>query len=168
MSRALVLVLLSALCTFSGGAAAHSLNLFVHGNADGTIKGNAYFTGGEPAKNLTVRIEDSKGNALGETTTDAEGNFNYSGDPAVGAIKFVVTTDDGHRAAASVQFSPQPAQDSSPAVAASGDDIAVLHEALQKLERRLWLRDVIGGIGYIFGIAGLWAFWKTRRGSSGH
>lgn len=168
MKKAIALALLSVLCFSSGNAAAHSLNLFVHGSGDGTITGNAYFTGGEPAKNLTVRVEGSNGKPLGETTTDAEGNFNYKADPALGAIKFVVTTEDGHRAAASVQFNAPSAPAAADSTAASGNDVAVLHEAIQKLENRLWLRDVIGGIGYIFGIAGLWALLKTRRGSSGH
>ncbi len=169
MNKAFVLTILSALCAVSGDAAAHSLNLFVHGSNDGTVAGNAYFTGGDPARNLTVRVEDSKGNVLDETATDAEGNFSYKADPSFGAIKFVVSTDDGHRAAASVQFNMPPASPTGAAAAtAPTSDIAVLHEAIQKLESRLWLRDVIGGIGYIFGIAGLWALLKTRRGSSGH
>lgn len=167
MNKAILLTILSVLCTVSGEAAAHSLNLFVHGSGDGTVKGNAYFTGGDPARNLTVRVEDSKGKPLGETTTDAEGNFSYKADPSFGAIKFVVTTEDGHRAAASVQFN-MPALDPAAAPSVPNSEIAALHEAVQKLENRLWLRDVIGGIGYIFGIAGLWALLKTRRGSSGH
>lgn len=169
MNKIIVLTVFSLWCAVSGDAAAHSLNLFVHGSNDGTVKGNAYFTGGDPARNLTVRVEDSKGKPLGETTTDAEGNFNYKADPSIGAIKFVVRTDDGHRAAASVQFNVPAASPTGAASAtAPTGDIAVLHEAIQKLEKRLLLRDVIGGIGYIFGIAGLWALLKTRRGSSGH
>ncbi len=155
--------------TVSSSATAHSLNLFVHGNADGTVTGNAYFTGGDPAQNLAVRIEDPKGKLLGETTTDAAGNFKYSGDPSVGVMKFVVTTEDGHRAAANVEFSaaaaPTPV---TPAASASNDDIAGLYKAIDTLEHRLWMRDVIGGIGYIFGLAGLWALWKARSGRSGH
>lgn len=167
MKKTFILTVLSVLCALSGNATAHSLNLFVHGSGDGTVKGNAYFTGGEPARNLTVRVEDSKGKPLGETTTDAEGNFNYKADTSLGAIKFVVTTEDGHRAAASVQFN-MPTPDPATAASTPNNEIAALHEAIQKLENRLWLRDVIGGIGYIFGIAGLWALLKTRRGSSGH
>lgn len=171
--RALLIAIVLT-CT-SDMASAHSLNLFVHDNSGGTITGNAYFTGGTPAQNLTVRVEDNNGALLGEAKTDDKGDFTYTGARVVGKMKFIVATADGHRAEATIDSGTgtQPHEQGGAALAlavvnASETDIAELHQAIDKLTTKLWIRDVIGGIGYIFGLAGLWALWKARSRSDGH
>lgn len=164
----------SCLCVTT--AFAHSLNLFVHDDG-ASIKGNAYFTGGTPAQNVTVRVEDAANTLLGETKTDSEGNFVYSGPRATGTTLIVAVTQDGHRAQASVESAsgttapaaagPAPASQSGAEMKSFEAHMAELHEAINRLENRLWLRDVLGGIGYIFGLAGLWALIKARSGRNG-
>ncbi|MEJ2456241.1 MAG: hypothetical protein P8103_19125 [Candidatus Thiodiazotropha sp.] len=41
--------------------------------------------------------------------------------------------------------------------------IRPLREALQGYEEQVRLRDIIGGIGYIVGLAGLGLWWGRRR-----
>lgn len=149
-------------------ASAHGLNLFV--TIDGGIaKGNAYFTGGDPAKNVPIEIFGSDGQAIGQTRTDAEGNFVYETPRAGGTLSFVASTPDGHRAESKVEGNA--ADQSDPVTPQSGTGPASNAEvlrAIDHLEHRLWLRDVIGGIGFIFGLAGFWALWKSRQGRAGH
>lgn len=38
-----------------------------------------------------------------------------------------------------------------------------LREQLEAYQEKIQLRDIIGGIGYIIGLAGFWVFWQTRR-----
>lgn len=42
-----------------------------------------------------------------------------------------------------------------------------LREQLSRAEDRLMLRDLLGGIGWIFGLAGLALWWRTRNGGAG-
>lgn len=164
-----------AVTLWATAASAHSLNLFVRDEGT-TVKGNAYFTGGTPAQNIAVRAEDTSGKLIGETTTDAEGNFVYTGPRAAGTTMFVASTPDGHRATAGIESGSSESALPNAPVQLSNDSSMIsheaqltkLHEAIDRLEKRLWLRDLIGGIGYIFGLAGLWALIKARSGSNGH
>ncbi len=160
---------------FAANATAHSLNLFVH-EEGGAAKGSAYFTGGIPAKNIEVVVLDSEDKTLGNIQTDAEGNFVYSGPRPGGVVRFVVSTPDGHRAESKLQsaagdVSTEPASSpvaTTPETTSDARQLGAIQEAIDQLEKRLWLRDVIGGIGYIFGLAGLWALWKSRSGGARH
>jgi nickel transport protein len=156
------------LCLASTTAVAHGLNLFVHEEAGG-VKGSAYFTGGVPAKNVKVRVTDAAGHDVGGAETDAEGNFTYTGARPAGGVIFVASTADGHRAESKLEGEQGagPATETAPATS-SERQLGAIQEAIDRLEKRLWLRDVIGGIGYIFGLAGFWALWKSRRGRVGH
>ena len=162
ISRTLVALALLA----APDASAHGLNLFVR-DEGGVVKGNVYFTGGDPAQNMTVSVTDEFGSEFGTTTTDAEGNFTYSGKRPAGISIFVASTPDGHRAETKLG-SAQPGADAPRIVASAvsmksyAAELTDIHAAIDRLENRLWLRDVIGGIGYIFGLAGLWALWKGR------
>lgn len=42
-----------------------------------------------------------------------------------------------------------------------------LREALQSYEERVRLRDIVGGVGYIIGLAGLGLWWRSRHGERG-
>ena len=46
---------------------------------------------------------------------------------------------------------------------AVGKRVKPLCKQLNRLENRLWLRDLLGGVGYIFGIMGLLAYYLARR-----
>ena len=124
---------------------------------------------------VVVTIASPGGETFGETTTDAEGNFEYAGPHPAGTVVFVATAEDGHRAESelrNVAGSDAPAPRLVPAdvsgMKSYESQLTELHEAIDALENRLWLRDVVGGIGYIFGLAGLWALWKARAGRTGH
>ena len=164
MIRALVAVaILSA-----SDASAHGLNLFVRDEGS-SVKGNAYFTGGDPARNIVIKVMDEAGTEFGETTTGSDGNFTYSGRRPTGLSIFVASTPDGHRAETQLESSG-PGADAPRLVASAVSvksheaQLTELHAAIDRLEHRLWVRDIIGGIGYIFGLAGFWALWRARQG----
>jgi nickel transport protein len=160
-------VLVAFAVLVAASAHAHSFEIFVR-EEGGVFKGRAYFSDDDPAKNVTVTVSDAEGVEFGRTTTDAEGAFAYSGELPSDTVVFVASTTDGHRAEARID---RPPSETTPRIVPAGvtsmksyeAELTELHEAIHGLERRLWLRDVIGGIGYIFGLAGLWALWKSRR-----
>jgi len=168
---------LHALCIFvilvAADAHAHAINLFVR-EESGTIKGSVYFTGGDPLAEAEVQIFDAE-KTIGTVQTDAGGNFTYAIPAGAGKLRLEVRTQDGHRAEATltpsyldVPMLATRAGNSPPQAVPADGQLGAIQVALDRLEHRLWLRDVIGGIGYIFGLAGLWALWKARSGGARH
>ncbi len=172
-------------------AAAHSLQLFAEG--DGTvIRGQAYFRGGNPAVDVLITAFGPENRKLGETRTDAQGAFSlpvrYRCD-----YRMLASTGDGHGAEFPVESgelsaslpplgaaADSPAEEPAPAAAASiasadepppaPDELAAIRSQLSALrkqlaayEHRIRVRDVVGGIGYILGLAGIGFYVAARR-----
>lgn len=152
-------------------AAAHEMHLYVAAEGN-SLKGKAYFEDDAPAANMTVLVETEEGEEIASLSTDEDGTFVYTPD-AAHLLVFVATTPDGHRETFKVDAA-EVASILTPPVAGAeeitGDrlaqQIAALREQTNDLQQRLWLRDVIGGIGYIVGVLGLFAFWKARQSRS--
>lgn len=175
---------LAAILWAPASAAAHSLRLFAEG--DGTvIRGSVYFHGGNPAVDVLVTAFGPEDRKLGEARTDAQGAFTlpvrYRCD-----YRLLASTADGHGAeypvaaeglsaslpplgaetdspvgeAASPADEPPPADDD---LAAIRSQLSALREQLAAYEHRTRLRDVVGGIGYILGLAGIGFYVAARR-----
>ncbi len=182
---ALVLVLASA------ETLAHKLQVFAF--ADGArIEGSAYFAGGGAATGARISILDPAGKVLAEPVPDGEGNFSYQAQAPADHL-VVAETGEGHRAqwrvgAAELAAAfpgtaaptgapapPGPAAAQAPTTAgtdeallalieqAVGRQIGPLRQELMAAQERARLRDILGGIGYILGVAGLAAWWRSRR-----
>jgi nickel transport protein len=164
-------------------ARAHKLALFAAAEGD-LIAGRAYFVGGGRAAGVTVRVLGPGGRKLGQTVTDADGRFTFKAQAACDHT-FVVETADGHAARWTVPAAEiaLPAPASQPAGGAPSTrpapagreelkrmiDEAVarhvnrLREELASRESRVRLHEVLGGIGYIVGAAGLLLLLRSRR-----
>lgn len=166
---------LAAAMAVSGSAWSHGLSIFAA--ADGArIEGQVRLAGAGPAAQGRVRVLDPDGSRLAELELDAEGRFHYLA-TAPHEHLLVAETADGHRAEWRV-----PAEELAAGFGASGPsagaspgcaDLPAIEQAVARavrplreqlaLEReRARLRDVLGGIGYILGLAGLWAWWRAR------
>lgn len=177
-------------------ASAHALNVFAYVEGR-TIQGEAYFRGRVPARNVEVRVLGPSGEELGRTTTDQEGKFVFEAQLRCDH-KLLVDTGDGHGGEYTVAAaelpddlpppgrpaaapSPQPAAAPSAAPQAPPGDarlaakldavarqVVELRKQLDQYEQRTRLRDVLGGIGYIAGLAGLAYYFLgvRRRGST--
>jgi len=184
-------VLLALLAT--DRAFAHKVNIFASVGGD-AIVGECYFSGGGRVKDFTVTLLDGTGRAVGETLTDAEGRFRFDA-PTRGAYRVVVDTGDGHRAEFAIRAdelpekppgepsargdaaaAPSPAARPAPEYAPTDLDRIVskavakqlrpLREQIARYEQRTRLRDILGGIGYIFGLAGVALYFKCGRRSA--
>jgi nickel transport protein len=187
LRRSVLLTLTLSLA--AGPALGHSLRVFAFADGD-RIAGSAYFAGGGAASGARIRVLDDKGGLLAELEPDAEGGFSYQ---ALAPVDHVVVaeTGDGHRAEWRVgaaelapgfpvpQVVPLTAEASpAPCTAEAGpvpEQVAAIERAVARQMRplreelaaargRAGLRDVLGGIGYILGLAGLLAWWRCRRG----
>jgi len=154
-----------------------------------TIEGEAGFSNGAMAKAGTVvKIFDESGIPLGEVLTDDEGFFVFTAKKRITHV-FEINMGAGHTLKMQLPAEELPdnlqgaphtvtsSQRTVPAVsqlAQSSIDTEQLNIALAKqlkplrqeiraLKEKAGLRDIIGGIGYIFGLLGLIALLRERR-----
>jgi len=171
------------LLVLAGPAQAHKLKLFV--TAEGAvISGTAYFSGGAKAADVAGRVLAPDGSVVEDLRTDGDGGFRVQArlrmDHAI-----VVDGGDGHAASAVVTAAELP-ESLPPGIAgpprlpsATADTMAVvpveaieaavarqiqpLRRQLDAYEDKVRLHDILGGIGTIFGVFGVAAWWSAGR-----
>jgi nickel transport protein len=176
LSRLCLPVLVCA-CVLSGTARAHKLKVFAAGEGR-VISGYVYFPGGGRARGLTVVALAPDGAAAGQAVTDDGGEFTI---PITQRADYtlVAQSPDGHRAEFAVRAEelasdlpaadhgarrpqaepPAPTTDNGELEAiierAVREQVRPLREQIEAYEERVRFRDVIAGIGYIVGLAGI-------------
>ena len=192
MKRALFILIMSALILGAGAgfALAHGVKVYAVAEGD-QLKGEAYFSGGGKAQGCLVELLDPAGKRLGQTRTDSKGAFSLPRPSAPAPLTLVLHAGQGHQAqyvlqAADLGAPPSPSPASAPAAdpAPSGaappapaqlaqaldqvlqKRLAPLHARLERLEREsqaVGLKEVVGGLGWILGLLGIAAYFKSRR-----
>jgi nickel transport protein len=171
-----------------GTATAHTLRLFAAVEG-GDVTGLAFFADGARARDVPVVLQVA-GTVVAEVRTDAEGRFRFvAPDPVAARIE--ATTADGHRttwdvpasawgvavvpdraeaptaAAPTTAAEPVPAQDlaamEARIEAAIARQVDRLREDLALAESRRRVADVVGGVGYLFGVTGLATLLLRRK-----
>jgi len=180
-----------ACLVFCQAAHAHKMKLFATSEGN-SVSGYVYFVGGGRAQDMTVTVTDPAGQTLAEVTTDDEGAFSFEASEPVDHT-FTAESADGHAAsftvsAADLGFADTntPAaptsddQEPAAAVAAPADAEALeqivrhavaqqvnpLREQLDAFEAKRRFQDILGGVGYIFGVIGLALYWRRPKGKS--
>ncbi|OHB66655.1 MAG: hypothetical protein A2V70_13385 [Planctomycetes bacterium RBG_13_63_9] len=158
-------------------AVAHDVTVSAH--AHGTIiEGEARLHDGTPVRNAKVTAFDPAGEKIGETTTDEQGRFSFKARFRCDH-RLLVDAGDGHGAECTVPAGPLgdslPPRGGAPPASLSDHtsleaiehQLIHLQEELDRFEQQIRLRDVLGGIGYIVGIAGVaFYFLGIRRKES--
>jgi nickel transport protein len=185
-------VVLGVLLLASSPAHAHKLKVFAT-TVGAQIDGRAYFVGGGPAKGANVTIETPSGRHLATLHTDTDGKFEFSASTRVDHViaidagdghfaRCVIPADELPQSLPTSALDsahldpPEPppvpaANEMSPSGESLEDVVAQavasqvrpLREQLNDYEDQVRLHDVLGGIGYIAGIAGLAAWIRSRR-----
>lgn len=182
-------LILPLLLLLNGTAEAHLLKLFAYVEG-ASVHGSAYFAGGTNAAGLAITISDRNNQQLVSLKTDSQGGFSYT--PATpGEYHIRADTGEGHRAEWLIradEFSqafpagadtvgggqeavkPDNTLPALPAPQLAGlieravaRQIGPLREALQRSEDRAHLSDILGGVGFIFGLAGIALWWRGRQ-----
>ncbi|MBR9973152.1 hypothetical protein [Magnetospirillum sulfuroxidans] len=164
-------LLIAAVLIMSASPAwAHKLKLFVSAEG-GEMVGSAYFAGGGKAAGLSGHVIDAAGTVIASVHTDENGAFRYT-PPDGRAYLIRFESGDGHMAearigAAAMAEAPPPAltpaSDMATLELALARQLRPLREQIDALESRARLSDIIGGIGFIFGIFGCFAWLSARR-----
>lgn len=154
------------------------------------IEGEIGFSNGDMAAEGTeIKVSDTQGNLLGTVATDSEGLFVFTAQQRIDhqffanlssghVLELVLPADElpeslpGGNAVSNADM----AQTSTP-VNFSGDQVALqqmiekavakqvkpLRKELAEYKEKASLQDVIGGIGYIFGLCGIGIWWRQRQ-----
>lgn len=186
MPKFIWLTILIFLC-LTNTAQAHRTKVFAW--VDGTnVAGEVYFGGGDRAKGAKVDLLVGK-QLVASTTTDEMGEFIFK---RLEARDYLVSANAGQGHVATFAISrgefPQPSvsgADSTESILRkpeiqladrSSESCEVLYEAamskaiqplrnqLDQYEANIRWHDVLGGIGYILGLFGLWSLMRSRRG----
>lgn len=165
---------------------AHKVKLFATVTGE-VISGYVYFPGGARAKAIPIKIYLDN-NQLQETViTDEQGEFQFHTKVHT-AHRLVANLGEGHLAeytinasefGDNIHTSPPESTPSPPPVTIENCNISnqlsetifntvnqqirPLREQLEAYQEKIWLHDILGGIGYIFGILGMLAYFAKRR-----
>ncbi len=188
MKRYILLSLFFLILVWPVIALAHRVNIFAY-IEDHQIKGEVYFSDGTPAKNAKVQILPISGSKiLAQTLTDKKGQFNIKLPTNLKekALRIIALAEMGHRAEIKLVSSQQQKIDRSKEIPNSSVSVStlsqreiislidqelekklqpirsLLKEIIQRLEKPSFCQ-IIGGIGYIFGIFGIIAWVSSRK-----
>jgi nickel transport protein len=171
---------------------AHKIKVFATVEGE-TINGYAYLSGGARVKNAAVRILAADDTLLGETVTDPAGSFRFQTknpvdhriivDAGSGHVaEFTVKASELARpdssslvtptiTVANKPFSQSTQETTMPSAThlqavvdkAVARQLRPLREQLDAYQAEVRWRDVLGGLGYILGIAGIAFYFLGRR-----
>lgn len=166
-------------------AEAHLLKVFAWADGD-AIVGNAYFSGGIPAKGANIRLQNKAGKNVVNGHPNEKGDFRLQIPEGQQIVKVIADTQDGHLAhwdLNAVEESSETTTDSSATATSTGsqgasvdskqikqlvsqavaEQIGPLRMQLDKNATKFRLADILGGIGYIFGLMGICMWLKSRK-----
>jgi nickel transport protein len=170
-------LLMAALCgVFPRVAQAHGIRLHAHVEGD-EICGRAEFVGGGAVAGAKITVYAPSGSRLGSTNTDDDGRFTFAPRETVDH-RFWIQDGTGHGAEYIVKTAELPASILADAADGSGGasenlgkaiedavsrQVGPLHDKIDALQSSIRLHDILGGIGYIVGLTGLWFYFRARR-----
>ena len=176
---------LAAGCLGAGESFAHKVIASVYAAGD-VIEGEIGFSNGDVASGKVVEVFDPSGTKLGEIITDADGYFVFKPVKAVVHV-FRSNLSAGHVAKAELAVADLPlglrgkaegagpvwsaVPGEKPATGAGTAEIAAMIRAeIKPLRREIAaykerndLQTILGGIGYILGLAGIGFYIAARR-----
>ena len=186
MTRTWVLIML--MLWFVTPASAHKVIISVY--SGGTmIEGEIGFSNGDMAKGTAVDVFDGDGNKIGETKTDDDGFFIFEPTASVDHI-FRANMGAGHVAeiimpanelptnlvsgtGGQVQASPvnnkseqqavQPLEQQALLADLIRQEIKPLRKEIAAYKEKNDFQSILGGIGYIIGLVGIWFYVAARR-----
>lgn len=192
MRKAVITLIVSGMflaSTMFNPVLAHKVNVFAWVEGD-TVFVEGYYSGKKKAKNSLVEVFNEAGTKLVEGRTNEKGEFSFK-IPAKTDLRIVLTAGMGHKNDFIVKASdlggtaPSPAEPI-PEIKRNGADSSTVSvdvdqlEAMidQALDRKLdpliklirntrkegpTVTEIIGGIGYIFGLVGVAIYFTSRK-----
>jgi nickel transport protein len=181
-----LLVALALVLAAAPPAHAHKVSVYAYAEA-GRIHAEAYFADGGRCAGCALSVYSTAGgSALASAMTDAEGRASVPIPEGTGALRVALNAGPGHGAEFSLSAdevgqalgrapAPEaglhaqvpaqaPTQSEAERLNARMDALRREVQALREEAERPGMTEIIGGIGYIAGLFGLWALMKPRKG----
>lgn len=188
------LTVIQLIIFLSNSAYAHKVSTYAYREGD-KVSGECYFVDGSPCRNSKVEVYDLRGQKITETITDEKGRYSFT-TKEKGELRIVIPAGEGHRAeyklegiaekiekkvAKETASAKTDNKSTQPQATVNRDEIKriideVMDVKLQGLRAEIMdlrkqmdkvsLRDIIGGIGYIFGIWGVIMLIKRKKNAS--
>lgn len=177
-------------------AYAHKVNVFAYVEGD-QVYVQGYFSDGIKAKNSEVTVSAADGRQLAHGQTNEEGAFTFPIHGQRDSLHIVLNAGLGHRSTYDIpadEMTDTPATSDPPlpaAETAGGNDpegaavpaqpslseaavrkavaegVLPLAREISELKERRGFSDIVGGIGFIVGILGVFAYFKARQAAKG-
>lgn len=188
-SKSLIpLTALICLLLLSTSAFAHKVNMFAYAEGNNIFM-EGYFADGKKAKRCEVTVFNSQGEELHAGLTDVEGQYQFA-IPEMTDLKIVLNAGMGHQASFLLpvdelkdeEDSIQSTVNTDVAVTISGSGANINAEALglivdqavakavrpvmrsiAEMREEKSFSSIIGGIGFIFGMMGLYFYMKAKK-----
>lgn len=150
ISMAIILLMMPA--TF-----AHSLHIVAQYDGQ-MISGKAYYSDMTPAAQTYVAAyHEGEDNPAIEGQTNEQGYFQLAIDTKQ-KLKVIVEGEEGHRAGTIVETLSL-----NHTANMQNEALALLRTDIAQLGDRIYLQNILGGIGYILGLFGIFAWFKSRK-----
>lgn len=175
---------------FSGSVLAHKVNMFANVEGDRVVV-EGYFADGKKAKDATIQVFAPDGTKLLQGKADGEGIFSFDV-PQVTDLRISLYAGLGHRAEYTVpaaelqgaarssgegvaagEGAPSSASSSAAAVdpveiraivqQAVGEALTPVMRNISELKEQKSFSDIVGGIGFIVGLLGIFFYLKARK-----
>ena len=171
-----ILFRLFGLLLLVGSTATQAHLLKVHATlVDDHIAGSVQFSGGNPVPHARITIKNDEGEALKTLEADTSGSFKYRPEQAIDLL-IIAETHEGHMAqttlhASEIAVALEPTSDDKTGDVSSkveveravARQIAPLKRQLSAMEEQRRFQDILGALGYILGLAGLGAWFMSRK-----
>ena len=155
MKRIITYVIFISLITINY-ANAHKLIVFAWMEND-IVFTQSKFIGGKKVYNSKIEIYNDSNKKIFEGTTDETGFFSFKLKEKL-PIKIVSNAGSGHRGEWVIKKKND--------IKSNNKELEQIFMLISKMEERIYIRDIIGGIGYIIGFLGLIAYFHYRKKSS--
>lgn len=157
--------------------------------SDDVIEGEVGFSNGDMAVGILVEVFDPAGNKLGEVTTDEEGFFLFKPTqviehvfranlgaghvaefkvavedlPVIDGAAAPVTTTVSEVASETQQMTASVSQVSSADLRGIKQELKLMRKEIAAYKEKNDFQNILGGLGYIIGLCGLYVFFLARR-----
>ncbi|MBI5450198.1 MAG: hypothetical protein HY940_02465 [Gammaproteobacteria bacterium] len=189
MSTMKILAGLLMLAGLSAQAEAHKVNMFAYAEGDNVYM-EGYFADGKKPMDSEVTVSDSAGNVMLKGKTNEQGQFSFKA-PKQDDLKIVLNVGQGHQTEFTLPKGDLAGPVAAPAKAAKVDGTAApvkqaaitttpglteeqlrqavgaairpVMRSLSEMKEQRTLSDIIGGVGLIIGLGGLFFYLKARK-----
>ena len=153
-------------------AGAHKASVFAYAD-NGQVQAEGFFFDGRPCRGCAISVLDADegegGKILVKGKTDEQGVFIFK--YPIGTRPLVIRMDagEGHLAVFTLEIKPERGQEGkvdAQVEAQAEAKLASLRAEIRRLSlesERPGLTEILGGLGYIAGLAGIWLYAQSRK-----